>query len=181
MNFFWNLQTREKALVGGAAVVVVLALLFFVVIDPQLARSTRLDRQIRATQSQLRELVTQRREYLRHKRVVDRINQQLTQQRAFSLFSRLEQLARQTGIREQIQYMKPTVSTPSDVYTEESVEVKMEGVTLEQLIRYLDQVERSPQLLKIKRLSIKPQRQNRQMLSAVFRVSTFAPKTATRS
>ena len=181
MNLFWNLQTRERVLVIGAAVVILLVLLFLVVIDPQLARSARLDRQIHATQSQLRDIQTESREYLRHKRVLDRINQQLTRQRTFSLFSRLEQLARQTGIRKQIQYMKPTVSAPNDLYREEAVEIKMEGVTLEQLIRYLDQVERSPQLLKIKRLSIKPQRRNRQMLSAVIRVSTFIPKAETRS
>jgi general secretion pathway protein M len=181
MNFFWNLQTRERLLVIGAAVVLLLMLVFLMVIDPQLARSARLDRQIRAAQSQLRDIQTESREYLRHKRVLDRINQQLTQQRTFSLFSRLEQLARQTGIRKQIQYMKPTVSTPNDLYREDAVEIKMEGVTLAQLIIYLDQVERSPQLLKIKRLSVKPQRQNRQMLSAVIRVSTFIPKTETRS
>lgn len=181
MNLFWNLQTRERILVIGAVVVVLLTLVFLLVIDPQLARSTRLDRQIRAAQSQLRDIQRESREYLRHKRVLDQINRQLTRQRTFSLFSRLEQLARQTGIRKQIQYMKPTVSTPNDLYREDAVEIKMEGVTLVQLIRYLDRVEKSPQLLKIKRLSVKPQRKNRQMLSAVIRVSTFIPKTAARS
>jgi general secretion pathway protein M len=72
--------------------------------------------------------------------------------------------------------MKPTVSTPSEVYNEESVEVKMEGVTLEQLVRYLHQVENSPQLLKIKRLEIKPRFDNRQILTATFRVSAFTLK-----
>ena len=109
MNLFWNLQTRERALVIGAAVVILLALLFLVVIDPQLTRSARLDRQIRAIQSQLRDTQTESHEYLRHKRVLDRINQQLTQQRTFSLFSRLEQLARQTGIP---QFARPALCHP---------------------------------------------------------------------
>jgi general secretion pathway protein M len=76
--------------------------------------------------------------------------------------------------------MKPTVSTPSEVYNEESVEVKMEGVTLEQLVSYLHQIENSPQLLKIKRLEIKPSRlDNRQILTATFRVSAFTLKEGT--
>ena len=75
--------------------------------------------------------------------------------------------------------MKPTVSTPSEVYNEESVEIKMEGVTLEQLVRYLHQIENSPQLLKIKRLEIKPRFNNRQILTATFRVSAFTLKEGT--
>jgi general secretion pathway protein M len=75
--------------------------------------------------------------------------------------------------------MKPTVSTPSEAYDEEAVEIKMEGVTLEQLIQYLYQVENSPQFMKIKRLHVAPRRDNRQILSAIFRVSTFTPKEGT--
>jgi hypothetical protein len=52
----------------------------------------------------------------------------------------------------------------------------MEGVTLEQLVTYLYQVEQSPQFLKIKRLYLKPRLNDRQLLTAIFRVSTFRPK-----
>jgi hypothetical protein len=71
--------------------------------------------------------------------------------------------------------MKPTASSPSEAYTEESVEIKMEGVTLEQLKTYLYEIEQSPQFLKIKRLYIKPRLNDRQLLSVTFRVSTFTP------
>jgi general secretion pathway protein M len=118
-------------------------------------------------------------EYQRQKTVVDNINSQLKRQQNFAIFSRLEEFAGQTGIRNKILYMKPTVSTPSEVYNEESVEVKMEGVTLEQLVRYLHQIENSPQLLKIKRLEIKPRFDNRQILTATFRVSAFTLKEGT--
>ena len=119
-------------------------------------------------------------EYQRQKNVVTSINTQLKRQPNFAIFSRLEELAGQTGIRGKIIHMKPTVSTPSEVYNEESVEVKMEGVTLEQLVHYLHQVENSPQLLKIKRLEIKPRFDNRQILTATFRVSAFTLKEGSR-
>jgi len=118
-------------------------------------------------------------DYRRQKSVVDSINSQLKKQQNFAIFSRLEELAGQTGIRNNILYMKPTVSTPSEVYNEESVEIKMEGVTLAQLVRYLHQVENSPQLLKIKRLETKPRFDNRQLLTATFRVSAFTLKEGT--
>jgi general secretion pathway protein M len=179
MNFFRNLGTRERIFILTAGVAVLLALLFMIVIDPMLAHSARLDRQIITAQRELQELQTLQREYWRQKNVLDRINAQLKRTQNFALFSRLEELAGQAGIRSKILYMKPTVSTPSEAYDEEAVEIKMEGVTLEQLIQYLYQVENSPQFMKIKRLHITPRRDNRQILSAIFRVSTFTPKDGT--
>ena len=179
MNFFRNLGTRERVFVMTAGLVVLLALLFMVVIDPLLAHSARLDRQIVTAQRELQELQTLQRTYQRQKSVLDRINAQLKRQQNFALLSRLEELAGQAGIRNKILYMKPAAGTPSDAYDEEAVEIKMEGVTLEQLIQYLYQVENSPQFMKIKRLHIKPRLENRQILSATFKVSTFTPKEGT--
>jgi general secretion pathway protein M len=179
MNFFRNLGTRERIFVMTAGLVVLLVLLFMVVIDPLLAHSARLDRQIVTAQRELQELQTLQRTYQRHKSILDRINTQLKRQQNFALFSRLEELAGQAGIKNKILSMRPTPRPPSDAYDEEQVEIKMEGVTLEQLIQYLYQVENSPQFMKIKSLYIKPRLDNRQILSATFRVSTFTPKEGT--
>src|SRR5712691_444024 len=168
MNFFRNLQRRERLLVVGAGALLVLFLMF--------KRSADLDRQLVTARRQLGELRTMQQDYQRQKSGVARINSQLKNQPNFAIFSHLEELAGQTGIRNKIVHMKPTVSAPNDVYNEESVEVKMEGVTLAQLVQYLHQVENSPQLLKIKRLEMKPRFDNRQILTAIFRVSAFTLK-----
>jgi hypothetical protein len=55
----------------------------------------------------------------------------------------------------------------------------MEGMTLEQLTTYLYQIENSPQFMRIKRLYIKPRPDNKQLLLAIFKVSTFIPKAGT--
>ena len=179
MNFWQNLQPRERLFVGGAGAALVLVLFFMLVIDPLFKHSAELDRQIVTARRQLTELRTMQQDYRRQKSVVDSINSQLKKQQNFAIFSRLEELAGQTGIRNNILYMKPTVSTPSEVYNEESVEIKMEGVTLAQLVPFLHQVENSPQLLKIKRLETKPRFDNRQLLTATFRVSAFTLKEGT--
>jgi general secretion pathway protein M len=179
MNFWQSLQARERLFIGGVGAALVLFLVFEFVIDPLFKHSANFDRQIVTTRRQLAELRTMQQEYQRQKSVVDSINTQLKKQQNFSIFSRLEEFAGQTGIRNKILYMKPTVSTPSEVYNEESVEVKMEGVTLEQLVRYLHQIENSPQLLKVKRLELKPHIENRQILTATFRVSAFTLKEGT--
>jgi general secretion pathway protein M len=179
MNFWQNMQSRERLFLGGAGAMLVLFLIFKFAIDPLFKHSADFDRQIVTARRQLAELRAMQQEYQRQKAVVDSINSQLKRQQNFAIFSRLEEFAGQTGIRNKILYMKPTVSTPSEVYNEESVEVKMEGVTLEQLVRYLHQIENSPQLLKIKRLEIKPRFDNRQILTATFRVSAFTLKEGT--
>jgi type II secretory pathway component PulM len=177
MNFFNKLQRREKIFVVGAGVVVLVTLLFLLVIDPLLKHSAALDRQIVAAERQVKELHTLQRDYLRQRAVVDRINTQLKQQRKnFQIISRLTELADQVGVGSNISEMKPTLSTPSNAYNEESVEIKMAGVTLEQLVRYLYQIESSRELVKVKRLFINPRRDNRQLLAATFRVSVFSLK-----
>ena len=77
---------------------VLLALLFMFVIDPMLAHSARLDRQLQTVQRELQELQTLQREYGRQKRVLVGSMPSSNASRIFP-FSRLEELAGQTGIR----------------------------------------------------------------------------------
>ena len=180
MNFWRTMQPRERLFIGGAGAALVLFLIFKLAIDPMFKHSAELDRQIVTARRQLAELRTMQQEYQRQKSVVDSINSQLKKQQNFAIVSRLEELARQTGIQpNKILSMRQAPITPSEMYNEESIEVKMDGVTLEQLVPYLYQIENSPQLLKIKRLDIKPHLDNRQLLNTTFRVSAFTLKEGT--
>ena len=180
MHFWQNLQSRERLFIGGAGAALILFLVFKLTIDPLFKYSTELDRQIVTARRQLNELRTMQQEYQRQKSMVDSINSQLKKQPNIPIRSRLDELAAQTGIRNKILQINTVASTtPSEMYNEELVEVKIDGVTLEQLVRYLHQVENSPQLLKIKFLDIKPRMDNRQILTATFLVSAFTLKEGT--
>ena len=175
MNYFLMLQRREQVLVIGAGALVLLLAFFTFVIDPILARATNLERRLATADRQLAELQSLRGDYERQKRVIDRIDDRLRRQRRnFAIFSHLEQVAGRTGVQDKIQSMNTIASPPSTEYKEESVEVRMEGVTLQQLVEYLHRVENSPQLLRIKRLQIAPGRENRQLLSVRLRISVFS-------
>ena len=175
MNYFYMLQRREQILVVSAGVLVLLAALFTLVVDPLLARAANLDRRLAAAGRQFSELQALRVDYRRQKRLIDRIDAQLRRQpRTFVIFSHLEQVAGQTGIQDKIQSMNTVAGPPNTIYKEDSVEVKMEGVTLAQLTEYLRRLERSPQVLQIKRLHIKPTRESRQLLLVRFRLSVFS-------
>ena len=175
MNYFHMLQRREQMLVVGAGVLVLVAVLFTFVVDPILARGANLDRRLAAAGRQLAALQTLRGDYRRQQQIINRIDAQLRRQsKNFAIFSHLEQVAGQTGIQDKIQSMNTVASPPNTVYKEDSVEVRMEGVTLTQLTEYLHRLERSPQVLRIKRLQVKPTRDNRQLLSVRLRVSVFS-------
>ena len=175
MNYFHMLQRREQMLVVGAGVLVLVAVLFTFVVDPILARGANLDRRLAAAGRQLAALQTLRGDYQRQQQIIDRIDAQLRRQsKNFAIFSHLEQVAGQTGIQDKIQSMNTVASPPNTVYKEDSVEVRMEGVSLTQLTEYLHRMERSPQVLRIKRLQVKPTRDNRQLLSVRLRVSVFS-------
>ena len=175
MNYFFMLQRREQILVVGAGVLVVVLALFTFVLDPILARAENLDRRLATADHQLAELQTLRTEYLRQKRMIDRIDRRLRRrQRNFAIFSYLEQVAGRTGLQEKIQSMNTIASPPGTEYKEESVEVRMEDVTLNELVQYLHRLERSPQVLRIRRLQINPKAGDRQMLSVRMRVSVFS-------
>lgn len=177
MNYFHMLQRREQILVVSTGVLVLVAALFTFVIDPILARGASLNRRLATASRQLAELQTLRGDYQRQQQIIDRIDMQLRRQpRNFTIFSHLEQVAGQTGIQDKVQSINTVASPPNTVYREDSVEVRMEGVTLRQLTEYLYQMEKSPQVLRIKRLQVKPTRENRQMLSVRFRVSVFGLK-----
>src|SRR5215813_737447 len=109
MNFWQNIQPRERLFIGGAAAALVLFLIFKFAIDPLFKYSADLDRQIVTTRRQLAELRTIQQDYQRQRKVADSINSQLKSQTNFAIFTRLEDFASKTGISNEILYMKPTV------------------------------------------------------------------------
>lgn len=71
----------------------------------------------------------------------------------FTLFGFLEELASKSGVNDRIEYMKP-ISDAAEL-SRESVEVKIRGIYQEDLISLLYGIENCPTPLRIKRLNIR--------------------------
>jgi hypothetical protein len=84
-------------------------------------------------------------------------------------------MASQAQIKDKITSMDPKSSPPNDLYKESVIEVRLKNINLKQLVDYLYRVERSSELLKIKRLRIKTRSDNPGYLDVNFRVSSFQP------
>ena len=169
-----KLGGREKVaiVVGGAAVALVLFFQFG--LAPALERMKMLDRLVAQKEREVQEMKGLRETYLSQKAVMEELNRSLSRRgQEFAIFSLLEDLANKSGMKSNIMYMKPALSSTGELYRESSVEMKLEGVALQQLIRYLYEIESAPQFLRIRRLHIKPRAANPDMLDVTVQVSTF--------
>jgi general secretion pathway protein M len=169
-----KLGGREKLviIVGGATVALVLFYRFG--LSPAFERLRTLDRLVAVKERDLQQLKTLQESYLAQKNLMEEVNQSLAQRgQDFAIFSFLEDLANKTGIKDNIMYMKPALTTPGELFRESSVEMRLEGIALQQLTRYLYDIERAPQLLRVRRMHIKPRPANPDLLDVTFQVSTF--------
>ena len=169
-----KLGGREKMAIVVGGVAVALVLFFQFGLAPALGRMKMLDRDLARKEREVQEMKTLRASYLTQKAVMEELNRSLSQRGPeFAIFKILEDLANKSGTKSTIVSMNPALSTAGELYREESVDMKLEGVALQQLIQYLYEIERAPQLLRVRRLAIKPRPANPDMLDVTFQVSTF--------
>jgi general secretion pathway protein M len=89
------------------------------------------------------------------------------------LFSFLDRLAGESGIKDQISYMKPSKTVQKNSpYKISRVEMKLDAITLEQLTNYLHGVETSKNMVDIKKISISKKDKKQGLLTAVLQVET---------
>ena len=95
-------------------------------------------------------------------------------QKGFTLFSFLDKLAGETGIKANITYMKPSTSAQKTSPIKLSkVEMKLQTITIKQLAAYMHRVETSESTVSIKRLSISKTGKQEGFIDAVLQVETF--------
>ncbi len=113
------------------------------------ARYQRLERQVRAAQNR-----SSRRD-------------------EFSLFSFIETLADEQGVRDRLVSLRPHQGSTQGEFREESVEIKLERLTLEQLVRLLYGLERGKAALQVKNMRLKTRFDDRSRFDATVFVSRF--------
>lgn len=170
-----NLQQREKIIVmiagGVIAVLIVLQLTIFPVID----RRDRLREQIHTQTDALEQMYDLKREYDTLTHFTRNMERQLKQQpKDFTLFSFTDRLAGQSGLKQNIEYMKPSSSNlKNSPYTLSIVEIKLTSLTMLQLTTFLHGIEDPSKIVWVKRLSITKDEKKEGLISAVVQVETL--------
>jgi general secretion pathway protein M len=148
-----QLSHRERIMVLAALAAVVLVAVWLGVIEPYRGAMERLDSQIASRGNGLVEAKTLQQE-------IGRLRQQLAQasgRKAMDgpLFSHVETLTDQAGIRDRLLSMRPQQSSQQGNYRQQLVELRLEKLSLAQLVRFLYAIEYSGQGVQVKSLRIK--------------------------
>lgn len=170
-----KLNKREKIGVAAAAVVIVVFLFFQLLVFPLFDKNEQLTRTISTREHQLEQIQELQAEYRQTSSKTEQTQRQLkTRRRGFTLFSFLETLAGQTGVKSHIAYMKPTTTTQKESpYRLSMVEMKLQEITMSQLLAYLHGIETSRDTIVIKRLSISKSEQKADLINTIFQVETL--------
>ncbi|MBW1740117.1 MAG: hypothetical protein JRJ42_03160 [Deltaproteobacteria bacterium] len=169
-----KLARREKYLVSAAACCVAIFFLLQFLVFPFFENRRRIQRGIRAKEAGLKEIVRLRSEFCAYQKSFQDVQQSLARRKkGFTLFSFLEAAASEAEVKAHIKYMKPSVSSGTGPYKESMVEMKLEAITLPQLVGYLYRIESPDNLVNIKRISISENKKERGYLDAILQVLTF--------
>lgn len=168
---------KERLILGGGIILLLLLLFLQFSLRPVRKKMRVLDRKGTKLEQALKEIYSLRNCYLileeRLKFFEERI---AAQPPSFTLFSYLESLASQVGIKERIDYLKPEEMEVSERYNRSLVKGRLRGVTLSQLTSYLYSIESSPYFLQLRKLHIIPQKKEEGLLDITFEVFTLVKK-----
>ena len=170
-----KLAKREKYVIGIGGTALVIFFLMQLLVFPLIDSRKRLLRGVEAKEAGLREMMRMQAEYRDYQNGSQGIEKYLAnRRRGFTLFSFLEQAAGAAEVKDHIKYMKPSTSKGSGPYKESMVEIKLETITMKQLVGYLHRIESPKNVTSIKRISIKGNKKEPGYLDVVLQVLTLS-------
>ena len=170
-----KLTKREKysvyALSGAIFIFIVIQFIVF----PSIDKRKRLKRELQVKTNALSEVTALKSDYGEiEKRTRASSARFANRTKGFTLFSFLDRLTGEAGIKEYVTYMKPSTTVQKNSpYKISQVEMKIQGLTLQQLTTYLYMVETSKNMVHVKRLSIVKAGKSEGFIDAVLQVETI--------
>lgn len=169
-----KLNAREKAIIVLGVVAAVAIIVYGSVIAPFSERYANLNRMITQKETQYKDLFKLRGEYFFLRNEYNDLEKGASKTKeGFSPLTFMEGVSTQTKIKDKIISMKPTLTPAGKDYQESAIEVKMERVVLEQVMRYLHIIEGSEYPLKIKNLHLKTRFDDPGLMDVSVTVSFF--------
>ncbi|RLB87262.1 MAG: hypothetical protein DRH50_17105, partial [Deltaproteobacteria bacterium] len=77
------------------------------------------------------------------------------------------------SVKPYIKYMKPSTVQGTGPYKESMVEMKLEAITLQELVGYLYRIESPDNQVKVKRISMSENKKEKGYLDAILQVLTY--------
>jgi len=170
-----HFSQRERLIVSAGGAMVAAALVFLLIIDPLMATIDKLDRQARRKTKDSQELALVAQEYVIKQARIAKLEQRMpTPPAQFSLLAFMEEATTTAQIRDRIVGMQPQAPTVVQGYQETAVDLRLDGVSLPQLLALLVAIEQAPYDVQVHHLQMKPKYDNPVNLDATLRIVTYA-------
>lgn len=170
----FQLTQRDKYALYLAGGVVFIFLVFQLLISPLFNKIALMKRRLAVKEKILAEMVTMQSRHAAAREETEVLKRQLEgRDRSFTLFSFMDTLAGEVGVKNKISYMKPSTRDDKDnQYKIASVEMKLTAVTMEEVTNYLYGLETSGKLVVVRRLSITRPGKEDQWVDVVLQAQT---------
>ena len=171
----FTLRKHERFIITCGALAVGLLMVLQFVIFPIFDQRAALRKRVKANMLNLQAMQSMQAEMQAVSASTNTTQQQLQRRpEGFTLFSFLDRLAGATDVKQNIVYMKPSNSKlKNSSYVLSIVEMKLQSLSMEQLVNFLHGVENSAQHIWVKRMSINKGDKDEGLLTSVLQVETF--------
>lgn len=166
-----NQRERIFVIIGGLAIG--LALLYFALVAPYRNALSRIERQIEVRDGQLQEVRTLQGRYLAIQNQMAQVTSLLEKRPDFSALTFIENLVAQTAGRESLLSMRPQSPEARPGFLIDTIEIKLEKLTLRQLLELLANVEGAATPMQVKTLAIKQHFDDRALLDVTMSVTAL--------
>ena len=178
-NLWSKLGKREKTfIVGGAGLLALFALIQFALVpffENKKKVSSALDRQ----EKTLKEMIVLGKEYEGLKEDTEVMKGALERRSPdFTLFSFLERKAREAGVRQNIKSMNTTRGMTTGAYEETLVDIRLEKLTLKQLVQFLYYSDSPEDAVGVKKITVNKSKESPEYLTALVQMVTYQPAAA---
>ncbi len=150
-----QLNKREKIAVGLGGISLLLFVVLQFLVFPLADKRARLVKGLALREKEVVEMRVMQGRYREISKQSGSLTSLLAQREAsFSLFSFLEKNAADSQVKEQIAYMKPSESPKNELFKQSRVEMKLQAISLKQLVDFLKKTESTENLVGIDKITI---------------------------
>lgn len=148
-----RINPRERIVLLAAAVLLVPLLIWGLLLSPYSAALKKLETRAENRQGEVAEVESIRAEILALRTMIDKVRSEGDET---TLFSHVEAMTVKSGVKANLAAIRPQQPTTEGEYRLESVELKLDKLSLEQLVRFLTTLQEHPIHVPVRSLKIRP-------------------------
>jgi type II secretory pathway component PulM len=163
-----KLDERDKKVLLIGGILAALILLYALVLSPLYAELSRKQNAIPRKERDLAEMRVLKDQYLEMQQRLKTL--QAAAAKRGPLLTEIENITKRTNLSSKIVSLKPQTGVQSANFKESIVEVRLDNITLYDVVNYVNQLEKAT--LRIRKLYFKPRFDNPKLLNATILVSS---------